>query len=226
MNEGVDTIVLYNELAYHDVLPVEWHQREHPFSRFELNSLEEANLLLLQACAAIEEHPIRDQGEDPGPLAGEIARLDFKLNLVLQLLAKLVLKDRMPAATTIQFNAHGASWTALGAPPAAGTRGVLRIHLHRVAAAAAGAAGGGELGGRRAGAFQVRRAARRGGRDDSTAGVPAAPARRGRRAQGAPIALSGLRPAALGISLALRGHSWPNCDAVLKASVTSAHPLP
>jgi hypothetical protein len=131
MNEGVDTIVLYNELAYHDVLPVEWHKREHPFSRFELNSLEEANLLLLQACAAIEEHPIRDQGEDPGPLAGEIARLDFKLNLVLQLLAKLVLKDRMPAATTIQFNAHGASLTALGAPPAAGTHGVLRIHLHR-----------------------------------------------------------------------------------------------
>ncbi|MGH8142452.1 MAG: hypothetical protein ACREU2_08050, partial [Steroidobacteraceae bacterium] len=79
MNDGVDTIVLYNELAYHDVLPVEWQQRERAFSRFELNGLEEANLLLLQACTAIEEHPIRDQGEDPGPLAGEIARLDFKL---------------------------------------------------------------------------------------------------------------------------------------------------
>jgi len=131
MNEGVDTIVLYNELAYHDVLPLEWHTRERPFSRYERSGLEEANLLLLQACAAIEEHPIRDQGEDPGPLAGEIARLDFKLNLVLQLLAKLVLKDRMPVATTIQFNAHGASWTTLGAPPPAGTHGVLRIHLHR-----------------------------------------------------------------------------------------------
>ena len=131
MNDTVDTIVLYNELAYHDVLPVEWQQRERPFSRFELNGLEEANLLLLQACAAIEEHPIHDQGEDPGPLAGEIARLDFKLNLVLQLLAKLVLKDRMPVPTTVQFNAHGASWTALGALPEAGARGVLRIHLHR-----------------------------------------------------------------------------------------------
>lgn len=129
MNDGVDTVVLYDELAYHDVLPVEWQARTRPLNTFELHTLEEANLLLLQACVAIEEHPIRDQGEDPGPLAGEIARLDFKLNLVLQLLSKLVLKDRMPPSATIQFNAHGASWTALGPVPAAGSQGLLRIHL-------------------------------------------------------------------------------------------------
>lgn len=130
MNEGVDTVVLYNELAYHDVLPVQWQTRDHALSRFELNSLEEANLLLLQACAAVEEHPIRDQSEDPGPLAGEIARLDFKLNLVLQLLSKLVLKDRMPPSTTIQFNAQGAYWTGIGQLPPVGAHGLLRIHLH------------------------------------------------------------------------------------------------
>jgi Atypical PilZ domain, cyclic di-GMP receptor len=129
MNEGVDTVVLYNELAYHDVLPLEWQARHRPLDTFERHKLEEANLLLLQACVAIEEHPIRDQGEDAGPLAGDIARLDFKLNLVLQLLAKLVLKDRIPPTTTIQFNAHGASWTALGPVPEAGSRGLLRIHL-------------------------------------------------------------------------------------------------
>jgi Atypical PilZ domain, cyclic di-GMP receptor len=129
MNEGVDTVVLYNELAYHDVLPVEWQARRSPPTRFEQSTLDEANLLLLQACTAVEEHPIRDQGEDPGPLAGEIARLDFKLNLVLQLLSKLVLKDRMPPSTTIRFNAQGASWTALGPLPAEGSRGLLRLHL-------------------------------------------------------------------------------------------------
>jgi hypothetical protein len=130
MNEGVDTVVLYNELAYHDVLPVAWQPRDKPLSRFELANLEESNLLLLQASAAIEEHPIRDQGEDPGPLAGEIARLDLKLNLVLQLLARLVLKDRLPVPTMIQFNAHGASWTAIGPGPEVDAPGLLRIHLH------------------------------------------------------------------------------------------------
>ncbi len=129
MNEGVDTVVLYNELAYHDVLPVEWQARSRPLTSFEHSTLAEANLMLLQACTAVEEHPIRDQGEDPGPLAGEIARLDFKLNLVLQLLSKLVMKDRMPPSTTIQFNAHGASWTILGPAPEVGSHGLLRIHL-------------------------------------------------------------------------------------------------
>ncbi|HTW75781.1 MAG TPA: PilZ domain-containing protein [Steroidobacteraceae bacterium] len=129
MTDGVDTVVLYNELAYHDVLPVEWQARKRALTRFEQSNLEEANLMLLQACAAVEEHPIRDQGEDPGPLAGEIARLDFKLNLVLQLLSKLVLKDRMPPSTTIQFNALGASWTAIGPAPEVGSHGLLRVHL-------------------------------------------------------------------------------------------------
>jgi atypical PilZ domain-containing cyclic di-GMP receptor len=124
--EELDTVVLHNELAYHDVLPVQWQPRDHSLTRFELGSLEEANLLLLQAQVALEDH---SQGEDGGALSGEIARLDLKLNLVLQLLAKLVLKDRMPPPTTIQFNAVGASWTAVGSTPTVGSQGLLRIYL-------------------------------------------------------------------------------------------------
>lgn len=126
----VDTVVLHNELAYHDVLPLSWAAHREPFSRFELARLEEASTVLLQACVAMQEQPARDHGEDAGPLAGEIARLDFKLNLVLQLLGRLVLKERVPAATSVRFNAHGASWTMIGPPPAVGEQGLLRIHLH------------------------------------------------------------------------------------------------
>jgi Atypical PilZ domain, cyclic di-GMP receptor len=127
MEDTPDTVVLHNELAYHDVLPVQWQPRERPLTRFELGSLEEANLLLLQAQVALEDHsPGDDSG---GALAGEIARLDLKLNLVLQLLAKLVLKERMPPPTTIQFNALGASWTAVGSTPTVGAQGQLRIYL-------------------------------------------------------------------------------------------------
>jgi hypothetical protein len=129
MYEGVDTVVLYDQLAYHDVLPVQWLTLPQPPDRFELIGLEEANLLLLQACVAVEEHPARDNNEDLGPLAGEIARLDFKLNLVMQLLSKLVSKDRMPPATNIQFNGLGASWTCMGKPPRVGEHGLLRVLL-------------------------------------------------------------------------------------------------
>src|SRR5580698_11340966 len=100
MVDGVDTVVLYNELAFHDRLPVQWQPLTRALDRFELTGLEEANLMLLQACVAVEEHPLKDKNEDLGPLAGELARLDFKLNLMMQLLAKLVSKDRMPPATS------------------------------------------------------------------------------------------------------------------------------
>ena len=129
MHEGLDTAVLDNELAYQDMLPVQWMTLWEPPDRFELLGLEEANLLLLQACIAVEEHPARDKNEDLGPLAGEIARLDFKLNLVMQLLAKLVAKDRMPPATAILFNSLGASWTCVGQTPPVGGHGLLRVQL-------------------------------------------------------------------------------------------------
>jgi hypothetical protein len=129
MYEGVDTVVLYDELACHDVLPVQWKPLSRPLDRFELIGIGESNTLLLQACIAVEEHPARDKNEDLGPLAGELARLDFKLNLVLQLMAKLVSLERISAPTSIQFNALGASWTALGATPAVGESGLLRVQL-------------------------------------------------------------------------------------------------
>jgi hypothetical protein len=129
MYEGVDTVVLFDQVAYHDVLPVQWLTLPSAPDRFELIGLEEANLLLLQACIAVEEHPVRDNNEDLGPLAGELARLDFKLNLVMQLLSKLVDKDRMPPATSIDFNALGATWTCVGKPPQVGEHGLLRVRL-------------------------------------------------------------------------------------------------
>jgi hypothetical protein len=129
MYEGIDTVVLYDELAYQDVLPVQWQASAGPWDRFELTGLEEGNLLLLQACVAMEEHPARDKNEDLGPLAGEIARMDFKLSLVLQLLSRLVQRAPMPAPCPIQFNALGASWTPLSSPPPVGSRGLLRIEL-------------------------------------------------------------------------------------------------
>ena len=129
MFEGVDTVVLQNELAYHDVLPVVWESVDRPPDAFRLASLEEANLLLLRACVAVEEYPARDKHEDLHPLAHELARLDFKLNLVLHLLATLVDRDAAGNPVPVQFNALGASWKAADKAPALGSRGLLRIRL-------------------------------------------------------------------------------------------------
>jgi hypothetical protein len=125
----VDTLVLDNELAWQDILPVQWRPLPCAPDRFELLALDESNLLLLQACMAVEEHPLGDGGEDLGPLAGEIARLEFKLDLVLQLLSKLLKTEPMPSATRIAFNRAGASWTCIGTPPEPHAHGLLRVQL-------------------------------------------------------------------------------------------------
>jgi len=127
--DGVDTVVLHNELAYHDVLPVQWQPLSRSLDPFELAGLEEANLLLLQACLAVEESPVRDKNEELHPLAGELARLDFKLNLILKLLGTLVDSKQLAEPVPVQFNAHGASWQGRGSLPAIGTTGVLHIGL-------------------------------------------------------------------------------------------------
>jgi len=127
--EGIDTVVLQNELAYNDVLPVQWRPLSQAPDRFELGKLDEANLVLLQACVAVEEQPLRDKHEELTPLAAELARLDFKLNVVLRLFRTLVATVPGSEPVPVQFNARGASWQERGAPPAIGSHGVLQIRL-------------------------------------------------------------------------------------------------
>lgn len=129
MFEGVDTVVLHNELAYHDTLPLVWEPLEYSLDAFRLGALEEANVLLLQACVAVEEHPLRDKNEDMHPLANELARLDYKLNLLLQLVGTLVNKAPNAEAVPVQFNALGASWQARGVWPVVGSQGLLHLRL-------------------------------------------------------------------------------------------------
>lgn len=127
--EGADTVVLHNELAYQDVLPVQWRTLPRAPDRYELGNLNDANRLLLQACVAVEEQPIRDKHEELTPLAAELARLDLKLNLVLRLLESLIEKAPAAAAVPVQFNALGASWQQQTLIPPVGGRGLLSIRL-------------------------------------------------------------------------------------------------
>jgi hypothetical protein len=129
MFEGVDTVVLQNELAFHDELPVEWERAAVSAGPELLASLDEANITLLKACVAVEEEPAGDKQEDLIPLANEIARLDHKMNLVLQLLGRLLPPGAAVPAVRVRFNALGVSWHAAGVPPRAGEQGIVRIRM-------------------------------------------------------------------------------------------------
>src|ERR1700741_133383 len=126
MYEGADTIVLYEELAFQDVLPVVWRPLTSAPERGLSASFDERNLRLLQAWDAMEEHvPVEKQKPEDAPYAAEIMRLDLKVNLLLDLVGQLLSANRpRPPATPIRFNALGAMWHSGGTLPEAGEQGI------------------------------------------------------------------------------------------------------
>ncbi|HWM71863.1 MAG: hypothetical protein QOI59_2526 [Gammaproteobacteria bacterium] len=131
MYDGADTVVLYEELAFQDVLPLVWRPMATAIDRELTASFDERNLRLLQAWDAMEEHvPIEKQKPEDAPYAAEILRLDLKINLLLDLVGQLLVSNRpRPPAVPLRFNALGAMWRGSGTLPEAGEQGIVEIYL-------------------------------------------------------------------------------------------------
>ncbi len=130
MFDGKDTIVLFDELAYEDVLSVAWTQRAPGFGTAQAERLAERNLRLLQACDALDESVLIEKADESSAHLGDLARLDFKINLLLDLVGRLLAQSHArPAAVPVRFNALGASWQPAGPSPATGEAGLLQIYL-------------------------------------------------------------------------------------------------
>ena len=100
MYEGLDTIVLYEELAYEDVVPVAWRSLPEPFDPAIVGSYADRNLRVLQSLAALEEHGLAEKPDD-SPHAADIARLDLKVNLLLDMVGQLLVQSHpRPRATS------------------------------------------------------------------------------------------------------------------------------
>jgi Atypical PilZ domain, cyclic di-GMP receptor len=131
MYDGGDTVVLYEELAFQDVLPILWRPMTNPVDRELMGSFDERNLRLLQAWDAMEEHvPVEKQKSEDAPYAAEIVRLDLKINLLLDLVGQLLAANQhRPPSAPVRFNALGAMWRATGTLPEAGEQGIAEIYL-------------------------------------------------------------------------------------------------
>jgi hypothetical protein len=131
MFEGTDTVILYEELAFQDVLPVSWRPLvvSAASEKDVAASFEDRNVRLLQAWEAMQEHGSIEKTEESA-YAAEILRLDMKLNLLLDLVGQLLVANHpRPKPTSVRFNALGAVWHASGPLPEAGAQGVAEIYL-------------------------------------------------------------------------------------------------
>jgi Atypical PilZ domain, cyclic di-GMP receptor len=129
MFDGRDTIVMFDKLAYEDLLPVLWRPLDAPVGDITAQRLAETNLRVLQACDALEEHGKTEKPDDESPHSADILRLDFKLNLLLDLVGQLIAASQPSARPLpIRFNAMGANWQP-AQPLAVGANGILEITL-------------------------------------------------------------------------------------------------
>ena len=131
MYDGADTVVLYEELAFQDVLPLLWRPMTTAIDRELTASFDERNLRLLQAWEAMDEHvPLEKQKVEDAPYAADILRLDLKLNLLLDLVGQLLVANHpRPNSVPVRFNALGAMWRGTGTLPEAGEQGIVEIYL-------------------------------------------------------------------------------------------------
>jgi hypothetical protein len=132
MFDGRDTIVMFDKLAYEDLLPVRWRPQSEAVGELEAQQLAERNLRVLQACDALEEHGRVEKSDEESPHSADIMRLDMKLNLLLDLAGQLLAASQQRAEPQpIRFNAMGAhfGWPE---PLTVGSRGILEVTLRDV----------------------------------------------------------------------------------------------
>jgi Atypical PilZ domain, cyclic di-GMP receptor len=131
MFDGADTVVLYEELAFQDVCPVQWRASAGVLDPDAAAALAERNLQVLQAWDAMGEHVPVEKSDENSPYAADFLRLDRKMNLLLDLVGQVLAANRpRPTPTSVRFNALGAVWRGTPPLPEAGAQGILEVYLH------------------------------------------------------------------------------------------------
>lgn len=130
MEDGIDTIVLDEELAYIDVVPLRWTGSAKPADPDLVVAQSEHNLRLLQALTALEDRGPAEKVDENSPHSADLMRLEFKVNLLLDIVGQILLRAHpRPEAIPMRFNAHGAIWRAQDGAVHAGETGQLELWL-------------------------------------------------------------------------------------------------
>ena len=110
MFDGSDTVVLYEELAFQDVLPFAWRPLPQGADRDVAQGYMERNARLLHAREALDQlGPVAvEKPDESSPHAADLLRLELKVNLLLVLVGQVLATSRpRPPAVPVRFNAQG-----------------------------------------------------------------------------------------------------------------------
>ncbi len=123
-----DTDSLDDSIHFTRSLPVQWQALDSPLSEFQLAANDQANLVLLDGIAMLEEQPKVEEGS---PMAADITRMDAKLDLMMSMLSRLMAHfEKFPAQQTVTLSAHYIAWHEADEMPSGGPNGTLDIYIH------------------------------------------------------------------------------------------------
>jgi hypothetical protein len=117
-------------LAYSDNISIAWRPVEHALDKTHLARVNASNEEFLRAVSVIGDGAAKEPPEVAGPVAHEIARLDAKLNILLDLVGTLVYHELdIPETSAVRVSAAGVAWR--GKVPEPGTQIFLELYIQR-----------------------------------------------------------------------------------------------
>jgi Atypical PilZ domain, cyclic di-GMP receptor len=131
MFDGSDTVVLYDELAFQDVLPLAWRTVPAAVDADAAAGFMERNARVLHAREALDQLGPVEKTDENSPNSADLMRLELKVNLLLDLVGQVLAASRpRPPAVPVRFNAQGVVWRSAAPLPEAGAQGIAEIYLH------------------------------------------------------------------------------------------------
>ena len=135
MYDGSDTIILFEELAYQDVLPVAWRPLPDQIDPDLAASYSASNVRVLQASTALQEQGQTEPRDENSPHAQDLLRIELKINLLLDVVGRILAANQpRPPAVAIRFNALGATFQGAAPLPRPGGQGSVEIFLRECVA--------------------------------------------------------------------------------------------
>ncbi|MHB8346874.1 MAG: PilZ domain-containing protein [Acidiferrobacterales bacterium] len=130
MTEPIPTSVqsvLGAGIAYEGMLPLIWREAA-PVDGFQQRAEQAANEELLRVLSVLEEHP-PELADDHPVVAQELRRLDSKLDLVLDLVGRVLgYHEPLPSPVAVRLHARDLEWNDVRAP-SAGSRIHVALYL-------------------------------------------------------------------------------------------------
>jgi hypothetical protein len=135
MYDGSDTVILFEELAYHDILPVAWRPLSDQIDPELAASYTASNVRVLQACTALQEQGQVEKVDENNPHSADFLRIELKINLLLDVVGRILAANQpRPPSVAIRFNALGATFQGTAPYPRPGAQGAVEIYLRECVA--------------------------------------------------------------------------------------------